>query len=51
MKDITLTTDESLMEAASVGVRIERITLNEEFRQWLGEYTATAANECRNTTP
>ena len=38
MKNITLSADESLIEAARTRARAERTTLNEEFRRWLESY-------------
>jgi hypothetical protein len=38
MKNITLSADEHLIEAARARARAERTTLNEQFRHWLGEY-------------
>jgi hypothetical protein len=39
MKNITLSADEDLIEAARARARAEHTTLNEQFRRWLGEYT------------
>jgi hypothetical protein len=38
MKNITLSADEHLIEAARARARAERTTLNEQFRHWLREY-------------
>ena len=38
MKNITLSADEDLIEAARARARAERTTLNEQFRRWLHEY-------------
>lgn len=38
MKNITLSADERLIEAARERARAERTTLNERFREWLAEY-------------
>ena len=38
MKNITLSADESLIEAARARAVEEHTTLNEQFRRWLGEY-------------
>lgn len=38
MKNITLSADKHLIEAARARARAERTTLNEQFRRWLGEY-------------
>jgi hypothetical protein len=39
MKNITLSADEALIEAARAKARAEHSTLNEEFRRWLTDYT------------
>ena len=39
MKNITLSADEDLIEAARERARSEHTTLNEEFRRWLVEYS------------
>jgi hypothetical protein len=39
MKNITLSANEDLIEAARVRARSERTTLNEQFRLWLADYT------------
>jgi hypothetical protein len=41
MKNITLSADESLIEAARVRARAEQTTLNEQFRRWLADYAQT----------
>lgn len=38
MKNITLSADERLIDAARERARAERTTLNEQFRRWLAEY-------------
>ena len=38
MKNITLSADEELIEAARTRARNERTTLNEQFRHWLTDY-------------
>ena len=38
MKNITLSADERLIEAARERARSEQTTLNEQFRRWLAEY-------------
>jgi hypothetical protein len=38
MKNITLSADEALIEAARERARAENTTLNEQFRRWLAEY-------------
>jgi hypothetical protein len=39
MKNITLSADERLIEAARKRARAENTTLNEQFRLWLVDYT------------
>ncbi len=38
MKNITLSADEKLIEAARARARAERTTLNARFREWLANY-------------
>ena len=38
MKNITLSADGQLIEAARARAREQRTTLNEEFRRWLADY-------------
>lgn len=38
MKNITLSADEDLIEAARARARAENTTLNEQFRRWLADY-------------
>ncbi len=38
MKNITLSADEELIEAARARARVEHSTLNEQFRLWLLDY-------------
>ena len=38
MKNITLSADESLIEAARQRAVAERTTLNAQFRRWLSDY-------------
>ncbi len=38
MKNITLSADEALIEAARQRAASERTTLNEQFRRWLADY-------------
>jgi hypothetical protein len=38
MKNITLSADEALIEAARERARAEHTTLNEQFRRWLADY-------------
>ena len=42
MKNITLSADESLIEAARERARAEQTTLNEQFRRWLAAYAQTS---------
>lgn len=39
MKNITLSADQELIEAARARARDEQTTLNEQFRRWLIDYT------------
>jgi hypothetical protein len=41
MKNITLSADEALIEAARARARAEHTTLNEQFRRWLADYAQT----------
>ncbi|MDH3210768.1 MAG: hypothetical protein OEL91_10390 [Burkholderiaceae bacterium] len=41
MKNITLSADQSLIEAARARARKENTTLNEQFRRWLADYAQT----------
>lgn len=43
MKNITLSADEKLIEAARARARAEHTTLNEEFRRWLELYAQREA--------
>ena len=38
MKNITLSAEDSLIEAARAQARAEHTTLNDQFRLWLAEY-------------
>ncbi len=38
MRNITLSADEGLIEAARERARAEHTTLNEQFRRWLKDY-------------
>jgi hypothetical protein len=38
MKNITLSADEALIEAARARAVAEKTTLNEQFRRWLADY-------------
>jgi hypothetical protein len=40
MKNVTLSADERLIEAARERARREHTTLNEQFRRWLERYAA-----------
>ena len=42
MKNITLSAEEPLIEAARNRARAEQSTLNEQFRLWLTQYTPQA---------
>ena len=41
MKNITLSAEDPLIEAARARARAENSTLNEQFRRWLASYTQT----------
>ena len=41
MKNITLSADETLIEAARARARADQTTLNEQFRRWLADYAQT----------
>lgn len=41
MKNITLSAEESLIDAARARARAEHSTLNEQFRRWLAAYGQT----------
>ncbi len=43
MKNITLSADENLIEAARARARTEHTTLNEQFRRWLETYAQREA--------
>jgi hypothetical protein len=38
MKNVTLSADESLIQAARERAAAEKTTLNEQFRRWLADY-------------
>ena len=38
VKNVTLSADEQLIEAARKRARAENTTLNEQFRRWLADY-------------
>ena len=40
MKNITLSADEKLIEAAQARAQAEHTTLNEQFRLWLADYAS-----------
>lgn len=40
MKNVTLSADEKLIEAARARAGAEHSTLNEQFRRWLSDYVA-----------
>ena len=42
MKNITLSAEERLIEAARERARSENTTLNDQFRRWLASYADTA---------
>jgi len=42
MKNITLSAEERLIEAARERARSENTTLNDQFRQWLANYADAA---------
>ena len=44
MKNITLSADETLIEAARQRAREEHTTLNEQFRCWLENYARRSQN-------
>jgi hypothetical protein len=44
MKNITLSADEYLIERARLIARGQRRTLNEAFREWLGQFTESAGD-------
>ncbi len=47
MKNITLSADERLIEAARAEARRRRTTLNAEFREWLRQYARRQQGEER----
>ena len=40
MKNVTLSADERLIEAARERARLEKTTLNDAFRRWLADYAS-----------
>jgi hypothetical protein len=47
MKNITLSADERLIEAARARAREEHSSLNEEFRRWLADYVGNRERAAR----
>ena len=47
MRNITLSADERLIEAAREEARRRKTTLNAEFRAWLGQYARNQQGERR----
>ena len=47
MKNITLSADEKLIEAARQEARRRRTTLNAEFREWLARYARNRQGQQR----
>lgn len=47
MRNITLSADERLIEAAREEARRRKTTLNAEFRAWLGQYARSQQGERR----
>lgn len=47
MRNITLSADERLIEAARARALAEHTTLNEAFRQWLAQYANARGREQR----
>lgn len=45
MKNITLSADERLIEQAREAARLRKTTLNQLFREWLGELVGRDARE------
>ncbi len=50
LKNITLSADELLIEAARARARAEKTTLNEKFRHWLEDYARDEAGGERRAT-
>ena len=44
MKNITLSADADLIERARLIARQQRRTLNEAFREWLGQFTQSSGD-------
>lgn len=47
MRNVTLSADEKLIDAAREEARRRRTTLNAEFRVWLGQYARNQQGERR----
>lgn len=47
MKNITLSADENLIEQARTIARSQHRTLNDAFREWLGEFTSNGAADAQ----
>ena len=47
MKNITLSADDELIEAARARARAEHTTLNDQFRRWLSDYVQQAQRRQR----
>ncbi len=47
MKNITLSADDALIEAARAVAKADNTTLNEQFRLWLAEYAQKRYDEQR----
>ncbi len=47
MRNITLSADEKLIDAAREEARRRKTTLNAEFRTWLGQYARSQQSERR----
>lgn len=47
MKNITLSADDDLIEAARARARAEHTTLNDQFRRWLSDYVQQAQRRQR----
>jgi hypothetical protein len=50
VKNITLSADEQLIEAARRRAREQRTTLNAEFRRWLEQYSSHADKAAAHRT-
>jgi hypothetical protein len=47
VRNVTLSADEDLIEKARSAARAQRTTLNEAFRKWLVEFTASEGDSER----